>query len=822
MAYVAEDEDTQNDGQPVQLSEGGATLNTQKGGSGPGQTQAPDTSGSPAKGGNPSSSGNFTNLQSYLDANMDGASNLGNTLSGSLNKGYQDAFGNVLGQRGQFSTQVVAGTDQYNPDLIKSATTDPTSFLSNSDSMQQLAKMKAGQYTGPSAFENSQYGTAAQTSVTNAQQQASLAGTAGGREELLRQANPNTQYSNGGLGLDQFLVQGSPGALNQVTTAASRAGGLTDLFNDTQKAADNNVATAQKTSANTGTQTTTALNGAVSDYRTQIDNAVDAATKQQQQQFTDLQNSLSPQQQQTAALKSNATTSTPALTYNVSDAQLGQMGVTRDQWNQLVQLNNQSLAQGNQGISLSSYLNNTPGQFTEGSVATPEQQAFFNALNQVAGSGLSLNGGGTAGGSQYDLESAYNALLAQLQAKAPTGVTGGTNPTTGGTAATAAGAAGVAGLVNQISNLLKNQAQQPKVNTQQIGQQASQTANGIGNASVAPILTGVGAGLGAGLPISGAASGAGAGATGSVTVTDASGIPYSFAGNGGLTTVGAGAGSGISTVGADGIQDLGVDNVQTLGSVEDSLGTGSGGLSVGNALGALGAIYGLYNFGTNWKSGNYGSNALNGAAAGAAIGSVVPIVGTALGAIIGGAVGAISSAFGPGKKDPEVYGWQALVDSTAKTPGAGLVINNPFILMAGMFDERSSTVPIYQKYGRAGENKFTVDMTQQINNAFHSGAINSQSTPQQVYDSVVMPWVASMGNWNNVGPEYKESISELLMNMTGQYMAGQTQNWKTVGGSYAFTGGSQGSIIPYGQSVAAPTQTVKPVMGGVNRGTQRL
>jgi hypothetical protein len=280
--------------------------------------------------------------------------------------------------------------------------------------------------------------------------------------------------------------------------------------------------------------------------------------------------------------------------------------------------------------------------------------------------------------------------------------------------------------------------------------------------------------------------------------------------------VGAGAaGSSIGTVGANGIQDIGVDNVSELGSTTDALGTAPGGLSFGNALGALGAAYGVYNFVNNWQSGATGSDAMNGAAAGAAIGSIVPVVGTAFGALIGGAVGAISSAFGPGKTDPETLGWQGLVNQDQKTPGLGLTTQNPFLLLAGMFDEKSSSVPIYQQFGRMGENKFTVAMTQQINSALANGAISKTTSPADVYDKVVLPWVSAMGNWNAVGSQYKQSLSELMLNMTSQYMGGQYTNWKAVGGDYNF--GS--SIVPFGGTAA----TSAPKTGGaaVNVGISR-
>ena len=271
-----------------------------------------------------------------------------------------------------------------------------------------------------------------------------------------------------------------------------------------------------------------------------------------------------------------------------------------------------------------------------------------------------------------------------------------------------------------------------------------------------------------------------------------------------------------------------------------------GGNLLGNSAlstvgGYVAAPLAVYNAARNWQSGKAGSDAASDAAAGAAIGSVVPGIGTAIGAIGGGLVGALSSLVGPGAKDPETANVQNLINAVGKSPSqAGAItssVQDPYVELAGLMDERSSTLPMYQQYGRMGEQKFTTDMTGEIKNAFTPGqgiesgplkgdvwSVDPQSgnytltTPSggktivpasqaadQVYNSAVAPWVNSMGSgWNNVGQTYKDTTQGLLEDMTGQYISGQAANdWKAVGGDSPFAN-------IYGSASSANTGSAQP------------
>lgn len=278
------------------------------------------------------------------------------------------------------------------------------------------------------------------------------------------------------------------------------------------------------------------------------------------------------------------------------------------------------------------------------------------------------------------------------------------------------------------------------------------------------------------------------------------------------SSVGTAAGEGANALGIySGIKQGGVAGyggaaVNAAGLAENA-GLISASSTFGQAIPVAGAALSLYNFGKNYQSGATGSDALNGAEAGAAVGSIVPGIGTVIGGVIGGAVGALSSAFGPGKKDAETANVQGLINATSSNGNNSQIaasVQNPYVQLAGLFDDRSSTLPMYQKYGRMGEQKFTNDFATQINSALASGQITKNTPASQVYSQVIAPWVNGMGSgWDNVGAAYTSTTQGLLQGMTAQYLNGTAaQNWKAIGGDSPFSNIYQGSQI---QAAPSPT-----------------
>jgi hypothetical protein len=359
----------------------------------------------------------------------------------------------------------------------------------------------------------------------------------------------------------------------------------------------------------------------------------------------------------------------------------------------------------------------------------------------------------------------------------------------------------------------------------QTGGVKGDTAAALGAAGLANQVN-PGLGVGTGTQVGGALGAAG-GALGLINGIQQGGV----SGYGGAAIGGLKAGAGVATMAGD---------------------TGLAS-SLGNAAGAIAIPLSLYNFASNWQSGNTSSDAIQGAEAGATIAGP-------WGALAGAAIGAASSAFGPGETDPEQYeannyidafnaggtkaaqaemaqagvstaglaartkpgmsqlnddgtngvnaqlqklGANATAEQAARVQGsdaavAGANASQTFGALSGLFDMRSSDLPFYQQYGRMGEGQFMTDMTKQINSAISSGTIAKNATPEEIYNSVVNPWIGTMSNsasstgkgWSatgtgssggDVGGVNDPAIQNLLTQMIGQYQSGDT--FSTVGGS---------------------------------------
>jgi len=278
--------------------------------------------------------------------------------------------------------------------------------------------------------------------------------------------------------------------------------------------------------------------------------------------------------------------------------------------------------------------------------------------------------------------------------------------------------------------------------------------------------------------------------------------------------------------------------------------TGDEGLAMSSFAGPATAALSIYEFARNMQSGATGSDMLQGAETGATVGSLAGPIGSLIGAGIGTAVGAVGSLFGPGRMDPENVGWDqyaAAFDKSGAAGVSGATPANNFQTLAGMFDARGSTMPMYEKYGRMGENQFTTDMFGIVNQALKSGKVASNATPQQIYSKVVQPWIQGMepGGWqaSNTakGSPEQAAMGNLLTSMIGQWQSGQFTSSSKVGidgqtvstgvptyGADGFHAGTQAAqqqahtaMAPVSQAVSALSQIFPgaSVGGGMQTGT---
>jgi hypothetical protein len=281
--------------------------------------------------------------------------------------------------------------------------------------------------------------------------------------------------------------------------------------------------------------------------------------------------------------------------------------------------------------------------------------------------------------------------------------------------------------------------------------------------------------------------------------------------------------SGLQQGGVAGYGGAAVNAAQ-LGARTGAFGAASG--EIGAVAGEVAVPLAIYNFAENWQSGKTGSDAIQGAEAGAAIGSVVGPIGTAAGLVIGGVVGALSSAFGPGAKDPESSYFAAYADAYGKGGAKAVQAATPpqtFQSLAGLFDLRSGqispNVPMYNQYGRMGENQFTADMTGKINQALAKGLILKTATPAQIYSQVVAPWMKSWNKGDLSKDPHGAAIQNMVTQLIGQWQKGQLTartpvgiDGETIAGLQAF--GAQGYSDPAAAKKTV-TQNIAPIHAAV-------
>ena len=195
--------------------------------------------GTPAPSATPQGSGRFTNIQKYLNANKTGGQQIANNIqnkfgqqAGQVQSGLQNANTTLANKSGELNTQLgTQGQQQINQAFAK-----PEDY--SGDSLQQFQNLAGGMKQNISNLADTEALRQQQLAQQNAalQQTAQLAGTEGGRFELLRKTMGSPAYSQGVQRLDQVLLGAAPNVtanLQQNLNSAVNAN--TQGINDLQK-----------------------------------------------------------------------------------------------------------------------------------------------------------------------------------------------------------------------------------------------------------------------------------------------------------------------------------------------------------------------------------------------------------------------------------------------------------------------------------------------------------------------------------------------------------------------------------------------------------
>jgi len=357
----------------------------------------------------PQSSSGFVNLQKYLDANKSGSIALGERTASKVNKDIQDSKDTSLKSADDFRKQVSDNTRQYNEGLVNDAVNNSSEFIKDQEKLKQLGQQKSGEYTGPNQFTGSEAANNALKAKQNAEESGELTKTAGGRTELLRQTNKsNDQYTLGGLNLNQYLLQNNEESLDKLLKSGEKTSELQSIYDNSRINSDKAVNDAKEINRVTGQKTNQSLEKALIDQNNVLQTQATQAADNEKAKQEALKEALSK----------------PELGLdgqfpNLSDEQLSNLGISREDYETLKGLNADARYVGKDGINLVDFLRNQLGTYSQTSSATPEQIARYNALAQLAGKQPLLSSGGQAGTSELDIQNAFNQLRSQFGGLSP-------------------------------------------------------------------------------------------------------------------------------------------------------------------------------------------------------------------------------------------------------------------------------------------------------------------------------------------------------------------------------------------------------------------
>lgn len=411
------------------------------GGSVAGGGTSVNTGGAQAAGPAPTSSGNFTNFNKYIEMNQPQAEGLGQKVAGGIGQKTEQAGGALSAGEKEFNERLGAAGPALTPEQIKEAAKDPTKFVTDPNNISAFQSTLQGNYGGPNAFGDIANYQGLVDAVQKAAQAAEQVKTSGGREELIKDVYAKPERAKAGmLGLDEALLKGTSGAIAPVQEKAAEAGKLNDRISQIQDTATKavedqkgKVAGASKEAYDSFLGDTGAYNmlkSGISDRLSKTTTEAEAARDEAKKYLDFNVDPAKPGYLQSIG----AITQVPYGEYKIplskldpskikiSDAALGQLGVTKDQYidllNKQIELSNiQKLSSetvrvpGYDGVvqstipftSLSDFYNtilntvhplsgfgdylkySSPTGITASNVATPEEYKTLEALSQLLG-----------------------------------------------------------------------------------------------------------------------------------------------------------------------------------------------------------------------------------------------------------------------------------------------------------------------------------------------------------------------------------------------------------------------------------------------------
>lgn len=226
----------------------------------------------------------FTDVKAYLDANKDQAAGMAQNIGGKLNQEANDLENTIGSGEKDFEKTVDQNKVDFDPDTVKSALADPTSFVKDDANVDKFTKMRDASYAGPSSlYDTNQYGDL-QNKISDGERRAKLTDTDAGRQELLFETGQNP--TKGQVTLDSLILSGSPETRDILKNQTAKFGTLANYLDTQNQNASAYASNAKAASNATGSMTKDLINKAVPQFQHDIASRVDQARQTAAQRAT--------------------------------------------------------------------------------------------------------------------------------------------------------------------------------------------------------------------------------------------------------------------------------------------------------------------------------------------------------------------------------------------------------------------------------------------------------------------------------------------------------------------------------------------------------
>lgn len=337
----------------------------------------------------------FGTIQDYFKGSRSQGEQLGQQFTSKLDTAKQQSEQQIGEAAEGAKGKVAANTIGFDEGLVGRAVADPTKITGSEDDFGKFMQQWDASYKGPQAFEQTDEYSKAAKAAQDAKSKAEQIGTAGGRQQMLQ--DEFKVYGAGNKGLDEALIQQS-GSFGRVGEQAKELSSLQDYLGAKSQEVGTEAQKAKETTEQTKAKTQEALlgeKGAVRQFKSDIDARTAAERTKAEQSLKELQ----------TAVQGRA---------NLSDQQLAMMGVTRQQYNDLLAKEKTA------GYSnLQDYLKiqNPNAQISRETVASKADQERDAALAKLT-SGSKLLGQSRDAGKllDFDKDTALQAYLDKIGA----------------------------------------------------------------------------------------------------------------------------------------------------------------------------------------------------------------------------------------------------------------------------------------------------------------------------------------------------------------------------------------------------------------------